>query len=97
MKTFKDLQFQEYDYSICTNDKKSIARLFFPNGYGISVVLSGSGDIYSNGIDSYEVAVLRGTIANFMLCYDTPITDGVLGWQSEDDVNDIMKRIQELK
>lgn len=45
-----------------------------------------------NGIDSYEVAVMKDGI----LCYDTPITDDVIGYVSKEGVTRIMKQIQEL-
>ena len=69
--------------------------LFFPNGYGISVVRHK----FSYGSDRglYEIAVLKGTKDDFQLCYTTRITNDVLGYQSEDDVTQVMRRIQRLK
>ncbi len=62
----------------------------FENGYGVSVV---SGDLfYSNGIDTYEVGILKDGI----LCCDTYITDDVLGYQNEEEVTEIMRKVQEL-
>ena len=68
---------------------------FFPNGYGISVVNNQFS--YTNGDNDYEIAVLAGTDdKHFKLTYDTPITDDVLGYQSVDEVTEVMKQIQEL-
>jgi hypothetical protein len=62
---------------------------FFPNGYGASVV---------NSAVSYgtEMAVLRGTIENWQLCYETPITDDVIGYLDETEVQDLLRQIEAL-
>lgn len=86
MKTFNDLEFNEVK-----NENRFQAKLTFENGYGISVLLGGYG-IYSNGVDTYEVAVLH----NNELCYDTHITDDVLGHQTKEEVNEIIRQIQLL-
>lgn len=85
MKTFKDLVFEPhgigYGYQAVLN---------FDNGYGVSVLL---GDLfYSNGIDTYELGVLK----KGHLCYDTPITDDVLGYLNKGEVTKIMEKIQKL-
>lgn len=84
MKTFKDLKFEPRYLS-------SQATMEFDNGYGVSVL---SGNIaYSNGIDTYELAVLK----NGDLCYDTPITDDVLAYITEEEVTKAMEEIQKLE
>lgn len=86
MKTFKDLVFEPHSIG-----KGQHAVLEFDNGYGVSVLL---GDLfYSNGVDTYEVAVL----ANDYICYDTPITDDVVGYITEDEVTEIMEKLQSYK
>lgn len=68
------------------------ARMFFDNGFGVSVV---SGHLfYCTEEAPYEVAVLKGTEENFRLCYDTDITDDVIGYNTEDDVTEIMKKFR---
>ena len=69
MKTFEDLNFYPHRWAIGAEH----AVLEFDNGYGCSVLIEI--DFYSNGIDTYELGVLR----DGLLCYDTPITDDVLG------------------
>jgi hypothetical protein len=70
------------------------ATHFFPNGYGVSVVrFPGS---YGCTQDLYEVAILRGTEEDHDLCYDTPITDDVLGHRDEQDINNILEEVQAL-
>lgn len=65
-------------------------KFTFRNGYTASVVKHcGS---YGSEQDLWEIAVMR----DGELCYDTPITNDVLGYQSESDVMDICKQIAEL-
>ena len=66
------------------------AKMNFENGYGISVLFGSM--FYSNGIDTYEVGILK----NGTLCYATPITNDVIGYITAAEVTDIMRKIQEL-
>jgi hypothetical protein len=70
------------------------ARVFYPNGYGASVIQSR----YSYGGDKglYELAVLRGTANDCDLCYTTPITDDVEGYLSPEAVSALLVRIAAL-
>lgn len=65
-----------------------VAHVFFPNGYGASVA---QGVNYNP--EAYEVAVLRGNEADAELCYDTPITQDVIGnlepWEVEQLIGEI--------
>lgn len=93
-KTFEDLNFKPHPHSNCgipdfTNTTQAIIE--FKNGYGVSVVFGSC--FYSNGIDSYEVAILH----NGSLCYNTHITNDVIGYISSDEVTEIMKKVQLLK
>lgn len=86
MKTFKDLVF---------NEKESMlggfqARMDFKNGYGVSVI-SGFGS-YSEGGKPYELAVFY----DGHLCYDTPVTNDVIGCLTPKLVTNCMKRVQLL-
>lgn len=86
IKTFEDLKFKPHGWAIGAKH----AVLHFNNGYGCSVLLGE--DFYSNGIDTYELAVLY----NDLLCYDTSITDDVLGYLTKEEVTIVMRKIQEL-
>lgn len=44
----------------------------------------------------WELAVIKGNKENFSLCYDTPITNDVIGHLSNSGVSKIMKEVQEL-
>lgn len=93
MKTFKDLVFCEHPIAKSSLDGYRTAKqatMTFDNGYGISVLF---GDcFYSNGIDLYEVAVLK----DGRICYTTPIANDVIGYITEQQVSDVMKKIQEI-
>lgn len=101
IKTFEDLVFKPHSVSKeACNLPASIRKermeakhavMRFDNGYGISVVKGNM--FYSNGIDTYEVGILKEGV----LCYDTPITDDVIAYVNADEVSNIMKQIQELK
>ena len=88
MKTFNDLDFQPMQYEIGIGVK---ARIDFDNGYGVSVIRSPYS--YGGNQGLYELAVIKDN----NLCYDTPITDDVLGYLTEDQVSDYLRQIQELK
>jgi hypothetical protein len=66
------------------------AVLEFPNGYGLSIVSSQY--TYGGLAALFEVAVYH----NEQLCYSTPITSDVLGWQSFTDVAKVIKQAEEL-
>jgi hypothetical protein len=78
----------------------------FENGYGASVVRfsehHGAGILASSyGGDKglWELAVLRfagDEIDRFRLIYDTPITDDVLGYLSEEEVDANLAKIEAL-
>ena len=63
----------------------------FPNGYGASVV-GGAPGLYGDGTHLFEVAVLK----HGQVCYDTPITTDVMGYQTEEEVTDILRQIETL-
>ncbi len=70
------------------------AKHFFNNGYGVSVVrFPGS---YGFEQDLYEVAVIKGNADKYEICYDTHITDDVLGHRDEQDINNILEEVQAL-
>jgi len=94
MKTFKDLDFKKHSMAesgIERYQNSKQAKKTFDNNYGVSVIFGEC--FYSNGIDTYELAVLfDGDIT-----YNTEITDDVLGHLSEDEVSAIMIKVQSIK
>ena len=70
-------------------------KAFFDNGYGVSIVKHSFS--YGNELGLWELAVLKGDANNWTLCYDTPITGDVIGRLEEDEVNNIVNDVKELK
>ena len=87
MKTFNDLDFNPIDMGIGIGIQ---ARINFDNGYGASIIRSPYS--YGGNQDLYELAVIKDNA----ICYDTPITDDVIGYLTEDDVTKYLGQIQEL-
>ena len=98
IKTFKDLEFVMHPILLDakSQDTKEIfanskhAAMEFENGYGVSVIFGEQ--FCSNGIDTYEVAIIKDN----HVCYDTPLTDNVLAYQNENEVTEIMRKVQEF-
>ncbi|MGL5914025.1 MAG: hypothetical protein ACRCZB_07650 [Bacteroidales bacterium] len=92
MKSFKDLEFKEHCLAAeigFEGSKHAIEQ--FENGYGVSVLFGSN--FYSDGISTYEVAILfRGKIT-----YSTDIAEnGVIGYLSEEEVSGVMQKIQNI-
>lgn len=88
---FPDLNFQPHpNYEDCGIQ----AKHFFPNGYGVSVVSFPGSYGFREGL--YEVAILKGTEDDWQICYDTPITDDVLGHQSEEEIEVLLYEVENL-
>jgi hypothetical protein len=90
MKKFEDLEFEKIEDAPFQIGVK--CRMMFENGYGVSVV----SHTYSYGGKDglFEVAVLG---KDGDLTYDTPVTNDVVGYLTEEDVTDVLKQVQELK
>lgn len=82
---FSDLQF---NYNSSFDGVQ--ARHTFPNGYGVSVVSHRFSYGGTEGL--YELAVLK----NDKICYDTPITCDVLGYLTEEDVENYLNQVEAL-
>lgn len=86
--TFEDLSFS------AGRGGGVVARAFWPNGHGVSVIRTPYSYGNENGL--YELAVLAGTEADFSLTYDTPITSDVEGHLTTDAVTGLMQRVAAL-
>lgn len=62
----------------------------FDNGYGASVVCNFG--TYGAKAGLFEVAVLK----NGEICYDTNISNDVIGWCDFDKVAEILERVKNL-
>jgi len=87
MKTFKDIVFKT---SPMGEDFGIVSRTQFDNGYEVSVVKS---EYTYGGKDGlYELAIFKDDD----ICYDTPITNDVLGYLTDKDVTEVLIKIQQL-
>ena len=87
MKTFKDIVFKTNPMGA---DFGIVSRTQFDNGYEVSVVKS---EYTYGGKDGlYELAIFKDD----EICYDTPITNDVLGYLSDKDVTEVLIKIQQL-
>jgi|TARA_R110002153_G_scaffold15876_6_gene56499 hypothetical protein len=82
MEHFNKLVFKDKIYT-----RGEYASLKFPNGYGASVMTKGYGRA------PYELAVVG---KDNQLDYSTSITDDVIGRQTAEDIDVLLKRIEEL-
>jgi hypothetical protein len=87
MKTFKDLVFKEHPNHLGGVQ----ATIYFDNGYGASIVSTPY--TYGGKEGLYELAVFG---KNGHITYDTPVTNDVEGYLSEDDVTNLLEKIQQL-
>ena len=87
MKTFKDIEFKTNPMG---EEFGITSRTKFENGYEASVVKSEYS--YGGREGLYELAIFKDD----EICYDTPITDDVIGYLTEDDVTETFVKIQEL-
>ena len=80
------------EYLTETNDVMGgIQKVYkFPNGYGASVIKHRGSYGYSEGL--WELAVLN----EGELCYDTEITNDVIGYLNDPEVDRYLRRINQL-
>jgi hypothetical protein len=83
MKTFNDIKFKLHPNGM----GGILGQMELGNGYKISVVGGGRG-LYGDGKKTFEVAVFDRMGEMIMLSEN----DQVLGWQSMDQVNEIIKK-----
>ena len=70
-------------------------RFKFENDHGASVIKNyGS---YGFEEDKFELAVLWWNGDRHCLDYDTDIADGVIGWLTNQEVMDLLRKIKDLK
>ena len=87
MKTFKDIEFKTNPMGA---DFGIVSRTQFDNGYEVSVVKSEHSYGGKDGL--YELAIFKDD----EICYDTPITNDVLGYLTDKDVTEVLIKIQQL-
>lgn len=66
----------------------------FRNGYGASVIRNSIS--YGHELGLWEVAVIKWNEDEWSLCYDTEITNDVIGYLNEDEVDNVLQQIEAL-
>ena len=87
MKTFKEIEFKTNPMG---EDFGIVSRTKLDNGYEVSVVQSPHS--YGGDIGLYELAIFK----DGEICYDTPITNDVLGYLRPEDVMDVIVKLEKL-
>ena len=88
--TFEDLKFNPTQIN---SGIQAIVK--FENNYGASVVKHRFS--YGGAHELYELAVIEyDESGDWDICYDTPITNDVLGYLTEDNVTDYLTQIEQL-
>jgi hypothetical protein len=87
MTTFNDLEFINHPGGFGV-----YARIFFPNGFGASIVKSEYSYGGKDGL--YELAVIEEETGE--ITYGTPITDDVVGYLTEEGVSTLLAEIELL-
>jgi hypothetical protein len=83
--TFNDLTFLPSTYADGVH-----AMVTFDNGYGASIVKTDRS--YGGKEGLYELAVLF----DGLISYDTSITNDVIGYLAEDEVTELLQKIEDL-
>ena len=98
---FKEYETTTKERKLCVKELKMFGDSYsyefrFENGYGASVIKHIGSFGYKQ--DLFELAVIkRYDNDDYYLCYDTPITDDVLGYLTNDDVLKLLERIKKLE
>ena len=93
--TFDELEFKERPMFGEGDTRNGVQCIvFFPNGYGASIIKGPGTYGYEQGL--YELAVLKGDADSADLCYTTPITGDVIGNLGEAAVCRAITRIEKL-
>ena len=100
-KTFSDLRWKPHRLAIeatkvdflADNKNAEHAVIVFDNGFGVSVIRKAP--LITNG-SVFEIAIIRGTPEEYVLVYDTGITEDVIRCDTEEEITDIMRQVQDL-
>ena len=85
-----DLDFQPHPHG----HESTVATVFFKNGFGASIITGPH--FYTRSDAPYELAVLQGNKDKSRITYDTEITDDVMGYLTESEVDEVLKKIESL-
>ena len=85
------------EFLIVDADYKALGRqkiYKFPNGYGASIIRTRWSYGHKKGL--WELAVITFDDYSWNLCYDTPITDDVIGNLKWNEVEEYLDKIKNL-
>jgi hypothetical protein len=69
-------------------------KYFYSNGYGISII---SNEFSYGGLNGlYEIAILIGEEEEYEICYETPITNDVMGYLNPEQVIQTIEDVKKL-
>jgi len=69
-------------------------KYFYSNGYGISII---SNEFSYGGLNGlYEIAILIGEEEDYEICYETPITNDVMGYLNPEQVIQTIEDVKKL-
>jgi hypothetical protein len=88
---FEDLTFESDDYHTGIN-----AHHIFDNHYGVSIIKSPYSYGGKQGLYELAILVMKPEDKYSELCYDTHITNDVMGHLTPENITDIMKEVSEL-
>lgn len=80
---FDELVFESHD-----RFDSDQARLEFNNDYDVSI------GVVDSNLETYSVVVLRKQEGEWELCYDTPVSNDVLGILSKEEVSSIIEKVE---
>jgi hypothetical protein len=90
------MTFQELEFKTLTYLGGIQAVVKFKNNYGASIVRHNGSYGSKDGL--YELAVIKyNEYGSWDICYDTPLTNDVLGYLTEDNVTNYLIKIEQLK
>ena len=87
---FEDLTFTNDGYN------EIYAHHIFDNHYGVSIIKTPYSYGGKEGLYELAILVMKPGDKYSELCYDTPITNDVMGYLTPEDITDIMKQVSEL-
>ena len=89
--TFNELTFEQDE-----DDMQESAWHIYDNNYGVSVVRGPYTFGGNEGLYELAIIYMAPEDKESRICYDTPITNDVMGHLAPEDVTEIMKQVSEL-
>jgi len=86
---------KEFKFESHTNHGGGVqGKLFFPNGYGVSIIRTPHS--YGGSDLKWELAILVGDKNSYDISYNSGLADDVVGWLDEKEILGYIAKIKEL-